>query len=103
MTEAVYQSKLIKHFEKRGWFVLKLIATNKNGITDLVLNHPKRPTIWIEVKGEKGRLQPTQKYRIEQLLKLGFIAFSAKPSEFDEVVQTVGKHEKENQEENHSD
>ena len=37
MTESKYQNKIIKDFESRGWFVLKLIKTNKNGIPDLGL------------------------------------------------------------------
>ena len=40
MSEAKYQSKLIKKYEAEGYYVLKLISTNKAGIPDLVALKP---------------------------------------------------------------
>ena len=36
MTEQKIQAKRIKQLEKEGFYVIKLIQTNKNGIPDLV-------------------------------------------------------------------
>ena len=35
MTEQQYQKKISDNLTSEGWYVLNLIKTNKNGITDL--------------------------------------------------------------------
>jgi len=32
MTESKFQSLIIKKYESLGWYVIKLITTNRNGI-----------------------------------------------------------------------
>jgi len=59
--------------EADGFYVLKLIKTNKNGIPDLLALKPNEVK-FIEVKGERGIVSKLQKYRIEELIKLGFNA-----------------------------
>lgn len=57
--------------ESDGWYVIKLITTNKNGIPDLIClknNEVK----FIEVKAKKGKLKPLQEYRINELKGYGF-------------------------------
>lgn len=73
MSEQKYQSKLIKQLEADGYYVLKLIKTNKNGIPDLLALKPNESK-FIEVKGEKGVVSALQKYRIKELSDLGFNA-----------------------------
>jgi Holliday junction resolvase len=73
MTEQQIQSKIIKHFESKGFFVLKLIKTNKNGIPDLIAIKENR-TKFIEVKKPGGVLSELQKYRIRELRKIGIDA-----------------------------
>jgi Holliday junction resolvase len=66
MRESKYQSLIIKKMEDQGWYVIKLITTNKNGIPDLLCvkgNDVK----FIEVKAKKGKLKPLQEYRINEL------------------------------------
>ena len=70
-TEASYQATLIKRYEQQGWFVLKLIQTNKPGIPDLVLMKPDQIR-FVEVKSASGRLSKIQEYRHEQLRMAGF-------------------------------
>ena len=70
-TEASYQSTLIKRYEQQGWFVLKLIQTNKPGIPDLVLMKPDQIR-FVEVKSASGRLSKIQEYRHDQLRMAGF-------------------------------
>jgi len=73
MSEASYQRKLIKQLEADGYYVLKLIKTNKNGIPDLVALKPN-DVKFIEVKGAKTPVSKLQEYRIKELKKLGFNA-----------------------------
>jgi Holliday junction resolvase len=70
MREAKYQKILIDKMESAGWYVVKLISTNKNGIPDLLCvkgNDVK----FIEVKAANGKLSPLQEYRISELNKFG--------------------------------
>ena len=73
MSEAKYQSKLIKQYEAEGYYVLKLISTNKAGIPDLVALKPD-DVKFIEVKGKLTKVSPLQEYRIKELKNLGFDA-----------------------------
>jgi len=73
MSEAQYQKKLIKELEAEGYYVLKLISTNKAGIPDLVALKPD-DVKFIEVKGKLTKVSELQKYRIKELKKLGFNA-----------------------------
>lgn len=73
MSEASHQRKLIKQLEAEGYYVLKLIKTNKNGIPDLVALKPN-DVKFIEVKGVTTPVSKLQEYRIKELKKLGFDA-----------------------------
>jgi Holliday junction resolvase-like predicted endonuclease len=66
MLEQQIQSKIIKRLEQEGFFVLKLIKTNKSGIMDLLAVKESR-TIFVEVKQEHGKLSEIQRYRINEL------------------------------------
>jgi Holliday junction resolvase len=70
MTEQQIQSKIIKRLEAEGFYVIKLIKTNKNGIPDLlaIRNGIAR---FIEVKRKGGVVSEIQKYRIEELRSFG--------------------------------
>lgn len=67
MREQQIQSKKIKQLEDEGYYVIKLINTNKNGIPDLIAIPPGSDVIFIEVKGPKGKLSKLQEYRIKEL------------------------------------
>ena len=71
MLESQVQSKLIKKLESDGWYVVKLIRTNKNGIPDLVC-FKGGEFKFVEVKREGGVLSPLQKYRIKELTDKNF-------------------------------
>jgi Holliday junction resolvase len=71
MKEQQVQSKIIKRLEDQGWYVIKLIKTNKNGIPDLVA-FKDNDFQFIEVKTETGKLSELQKFRIEELKSKGF-------------------------------
>lgn len=71
MTESQIQSKIIKQLEKEGYYVIKLISTNKAGISDLIALKDGK-AIFIEVKTENGILSELQKLRRSELKKQGF-------------------------------
>ena len=75
MTEQQIQKKIIDKYEKLGYYVIKLVRTNKNGIPDLIILKPNETPIFIEVKTDTGVTSELQKYRIKELNDFGFIAF----------------------------
>lgn len=64
MTEQQHQKKISDHLEDKGWYVIRLMQTNKAGVPDLVAFHPNYPPLFIEVKTEKGSLQRLQEFVI---------------------------------------
>ena len=68
-TEQQIQSKLIKKLESEGYYVIKLVKTNKNGIPDLIAIPKGSDVLFIEVKRPGGRVSELQKYRIKELEK----------------------------------
>tara|TARA_R110000751_G_scaffold134837_4_gene237436 strand:+ start:11973 stop:12215 length:243 start_codon:yes stop_codon:yes gene_type:complete len=72
MTEQQIQSKRIKELESQGYYVLKLIKTNKNGIPDLVAFKPNADVLFSEVKRPTGKLSKLQEYRLKELEGYGF-------------------------------
>jgi len=67
MTEQAIQSKRIKQLEAEGYYVLKLVQTNKNGIPDLLAIPPNSNVLFSEVKRPTGRLSKLQEYRLKEL------------------------------------
>lgn len=71
MTEQQIQTKLIKELEDKGYYVIKLVKTNKNGIPDLIAIPKNSDVEFIEVKRKDGKLSKLQEYRIRELTKHG--------------------------------
>jgi Holliday junction resolvase len=71
MTEQQIQSRLIKELEGKGYYVIKLVKTNKNGIPDLIAIPKNSDVEFIEVKRRNGKVSPLQEYRIKELIKHG--------------------------------
>ena len=80
MSESKFQAKVIKELEKDGWYPIKLIKTNKNGIPDIVAVRKDR-TLFLEIKSKTGKTSPLQDYRIKQLNDLGIQAIVLKEGE----------------------
>ena len=74
MTEQQIQKKKIDELEALGFFVIKLIKTNKNGIPDVLALHPERGIKFYEIKTPKGKVSKLQEYRINELKEYGFSA-----------------------------
>ena len=71
MTEQAIQNKRIKQLEEEGYYVIKLVKTNKNGIPDLIAIPPNSDVLFSEVKRPNGRLSKLQEYRLKELDKHG--------------------------------
>lgn len=71
MKEGQVQAKRIKELEAQGYYVIKLLKTNKNGIPDLIALKPGADVLFSEIKTPKGRLSPLQKYRLKELEDFG--------------------------------
>lgn len=67
MKEQQIQTKKIKELEAKGYYVIKLINTNKNGIPDLIAIPPGSDVLFVEVKGPNGKLSKLQEFRIKEL------------------------------------
>lgn len=70
-----FQNKVIKEYESKGYFVVKVIKLSKNGFPDLLAIKKGYPALWIECKEENDTLKPLQKYRIDELKAAGCEAF----------------------------
>jgi len=69
-----YQSKVIKKYEKLGYYVINLVKTNRNGIPDLLCLKKGEVPLFVECKGPGDTIKPLQEYRVRELKGLGFDA-----------------------------
>ena len=74
MPEQQIQTKKIKELEALGYYVIKLIKTNKNGIPDILAIHPKHGVEFYEIKTKKGKVSKLQEYRLKELRNYGVTA-----------------------------
>ena len=72
MTEQQIQAKRIKQLESVGYYVIKLVKTNKNGIPDILAIPPNSDVLFSEVKTPKGKVSKLQEYRLKELEEYGF-------------------------------
>ena len=72
MTEQQIQSKRIKELESQGYYVVKLVKTNKNGIPDLIAIPPNSNVLFSEIKRPSGKVSKLQEYRLKELDDYGF-------------------------------
>jgi Holliday junction resolvase len=74
MTEQQIQTRRIRELESQGYYVIKLIRTNKNGIPDILAIPPDTKVLFNEVKTTKGVVSPLQEFRMKELKRFGFTA-----------------------------
>ena len=65
MTEQQIQAKRIKQLENQGYYVIKLIKTNKNGIPDLIAIPHNCGVVFSEIKKPKGKVSAIHQFRIK--------------------------------------
>jgi Holliday junction resolvase len=71
MKEQQIQAKKIKELEANGYYVIKLIRTNKNGIPDLIAIPKDSDVLFVEVKQPGKKPTPLQEFRIKELIAHG--------------------------------
>jgi Holliday junction resolvase len=71
MIEQQIQNKKIKQLESEGYYVIKLINTNKNGIPDLIAIPKNADVLFVEVKRPNGKLSKLQEFRLKELNEHG--------------------------------
>jgi len=84
MKEQDYQKKISDKLEKEGWYVIKLIKTNKNGIPDLIAIKEDK-TIFIECKTLKGKLSKIQEFRLDEVKAKGIDCFVSYGNEIKKI------------------
>lgn len=87
MTEQQIQTKLMKELESNGYYVIKLINTNKNGIPDLIAIPRDSDVEFYEVKKPKGRVSKLQEYRLKELAAHGIKVEIYKGIESNDITQ----------------
>lgn len=80
MREQQIQAKKIKELEAQGYYVIKLINTNKNGIPDLIAIPPNSDVLFVEVKKADGKLSKLQEFRAKELTERGIKVEIYKPT-----------------------
>jgi len=73
-----HQTKLIKEYKAKGYYVINLIKTNKNAIPDLLCLKAGEVPLFVESKEKADTVKPLQQFRIDELNKLGFNAIVSK-------------------------
>jgi len=65
------QTKLIKHWESKGYFVINLIVISPIGLPDLLCLKPNH-VVFVESKEKSDRLSPLQKVWLNRLTNMGY-------------------------------
>lgn len=72
---SAYQNKIIKEMKAKGFTVLKIIRFSTSGYPDLQCIKLGEIDHWIECKEKNDTLKELQKFRIDELNKLGKKAY----------------------------
>ena len=65
------QTKLIKQFKNKGYFVINLVKVTPTGLPDLIALKPDE-VVFIESKEKWDKLSKLQEIKIKMLKKIGF-------------------------------
>lgn len=77
MLEKELQARVIKELERYGWYCVKIIQTNKNGIPDLIC-HREGLTFYIELKRPGLKPTPLQDMRQKELRRAGILVHTVR-------------------------
>jgi len=70
-----FQTKVIKEHEAKGWIVINIIRLSDSGYPDILCMKENEKDRWIECKEGKDTLKELQKYRIDELNRIGKNAY----------------------------
>ena len=65
------QTKLIKQWQSKGYYVINLVRVTPSGLPDLICLKPNE-VIFVESKEKWDRLSPLQRVKIKILKNIGF-------------------------------
>jgi hypothetical protein len=65
------QTKVIKLYESKGYYVINLTRTNKNGIADLLCLKAGEKPMFVECKESNDNVKVLQSYRGREVEKYG--------------------------------
>ena len=94
MTEQQIQNKRIRQLEAEGYYVLKLIMTNKNGIPDLLAIPPNSDVLFSEIKGAHGKDNKHEGTRFQggnRFVKTSYDEFIKPTMKYADIIVPKGK------------
>ena len=68
------QTKLIKQWKAKGYYVINLVKVTPSGLPDLIVLKPDE-VVFIESKEKWDRLSPHQTIKLKMLKSLGFTCY----------------------------
>lgn len=71
MVEKEVESYLTKSVERSGGMCIKFTSVNLRGVPDRIVIHPRCGVVFVELKRPGGQVRLQQKYRIDQMIKVG--------------------------------
>lgn len=71
MRERDIERKLVSEIRKMGGEAFKWTSPGNDGVPDRIVMLPGGRLIFVELKADKGRLEPIQKVQIRRIQKLG--------------------------------
>ena len=75
MSESKLQASILKWLKIHGFYAIKTIVCNVNGVSDILTCSPKGKFVAIEVKYGTNTPSKLQEYNIDQVNKRGGIGF----------------------------
>lgn len=79
--ESGIQAKIIRNLEKKGWYVVKIIQTTKNGWPDLQCLKDGK-TVFVEVKKVGENPDPLQLHRHNEIRATGHLVYTTSDENF---------------------
>ena len=71
MLESTIEAKLVRLVKARGGVLYRLDPRSKKGAPDRVVVLPGRPTTFVELKTDRGRLSPIQAVELDRIRAAG--------------------------------
>ena len=71
MSESKLQTKILKYLKQEGYYSIKTILCNRNGVPDIIACSPTGQFVALEVKFGKGRPSKLQEWNIAEIKKVG--------------------------------
>lgn len=98
MTESEFQSKVVDMARWLGWMVYHperaqikgaWLTPGSHGFPDLVLVHPRRGVIFVELKTEVGRVSEEQMRWLHALSDAGAEAYVWRPGDWNRIIKRL--------------